>query len=240
MQSARNPVGHFLQFVDCGPFLTVYQSVCVTSHGAIFSRRELCPSVFLAGVGIWRGAPENTGCLLRWKESLVQHNRSFVLQREMVNCVWLHEDLVSVNIWLSWFQTFRHFRCAFIYFEKRLHSYSLANFEPPPQLSSICLWNVRLNQRRLVQTGRRACQKSPRWQLWFVTQIWLYRSNSSFTPKNVNIRYQAQSGRFWGQVIALECLRNVPQTIPDGVCGVLVHIILPMRFQEAFTYSNSW
>lgn len=43
--------------------------------------------------------------------------------------------------------------------------------------------------------------------------------------KNVNIHYWPQSGRFLGQVIALECPRNVPQTIPDGVCGLLGLII---------------
>lgn len=51
-----------------------------------------------------------------------------------------------------------------------------------------------------------------------------------FTPKNVNTRYQPQPGRFGAMVIAVECLRNVPQTVPDGVCGALVHIILPVSF----------
>lgn len=205
--------------MDCVPFW-LFTRVCVTSHGVIFSRGGNCTRVcVLAGVGIWRRAPEKTGCLLSWKESLVQHNRSFVLQTEMVNlhqwgrserpCLWLHGDLVSVNIWQTCFQTFRHFLSVFIYFEERLHSYSLANFEPPPRLSSICLWNVRLNQRRLVQTGRRARQKIPGLTaLACHSDLFIYR-RSTFIIYTQKCKYPL-SAAVW-EVLGQGHCRGMPQ-----------------------------
>lgn len=55
------PAGHYLQFRDCVP-CWLFTRVCVTSHGAIFSRRELSSSVCLS----WGGDLEKSS----WKNRL--------------------------------------------------------------------------------------------------------------------------------------------------------------------------
>lgn len=73
-------VVHCLQFVD---FVSFCLLESVSPHMVLFLAVGNCALVcVLAGVGIWRRAPEKTGCLLSWKENIAQHNRSFVLQRE--------------------------------------------------------------------------------------------------------------------------------------------------------------
>lgn len=92
---------------DCLPeCVSVCVCVCVSvsPHMGLFLAGGNCALVcVLAGVGTWRRAPEKTGRLLSWKENIVRHNSSFVLQRETVNlcrwgrmerlCIWPYEDM---------------------------------------------------------------------------------------------------------------------------------------------------
>lgn len=141
-------------------FLSECLPECASPRMGLFLAGGKCAVVcVLAGVGIWRRAPEKTGCLLSWKENIVQHNRIFVGEGDgkLVPValrgiyIWLH--VRSINIQLSQFQTV----------SLSLHSFwetaafiLFGNLASPPSLTSICLWNVRLKRRRLVQrTGTR-------------------------------------------------------------------------------------